>query len=553
MAKRKKISKVSVKEAAAIAADESLNEMEQETFETPEQRDISFALSEEDTLSDEQLNERDVFPDGREVGNKRNKPINFRIYIDNEWVATKPGNYSWEKLRKDYPRGGSVKVVAVDRDNKYAASQTLQVAADEEAIDKNSNVNSGDGRQASLEMLELMKENQREAESKAQSQNSGMASIMASMMQASTQSQQLMMQMQAESTKLLMQQQQESNRQFQALLLQVMQKPTGADPMLTLVTTLLTKKPENDGFTMNSVLKMVQDAETRAENRANRVNELIEKRADALADLKAAGLETGDDSESEKGMSGLIKGFLPVLSQLMVNQQQAQPTQEQIMAMRIEEQRRLQAANPGLNNGFIEEPALRPGISGQRPNQRHQGQVVPPKVAPKAQPPAGATTQNVPLQVVKIPEVITPEVQKVMVNPQEVVIDPRLKEHVLDVCLTDIGNALLQQTPASKTAETMLVKLEKEGIARQTVAKLFTLEDFYGLAKKYDLPAEALPWIKEFYETIQKPEGQKLVGVTRNPNPAANGADGKATVAASGSKKTGVSPGAKSRGSVHNI
>ena len=68
---------------------------------------------------------------------------------------------------------------------------------------------------------------------------------------------------------------------------------------------------------------------------------------------------------------------------------------------------------------------------------------------------------------------------------------------------------------ASKTAEVCLIKLEKEGMARQTVANLFELKDFYGYADQYGLPDEAKTWLKEFHEAIEA--FKKPVAAHANP------------------------------------
>ena len=65
---------------------------------------------------------------------------------------------------------------------------------------------------------------------------------------------------------------------------------------------------------------------------------------------------------------------------------------------------------------------------------------------------------------------------------------------------------MISGSDASVTADQLLLKLEKEGVSRQTIAKGFSLEDFYGFAEKY-IPAESLNeakvWLKGLYESIQ--------------------------------------------------
>lgn len=355
---------------------------------------------------------------------------------------------------------------------------------------------------SNLAYLTMMQQFQERADVKAQAQAKTGESALAAVMQTVMQSQQQM-------TQLMLQSQQESARQFQTLVTSLLsqQQNKAPDPMLTLVTTLLTQKPKDDnGFTTASVLKMIQDAESRAETRANKIQEQIEKKADSLAEMKVQAMEAGEGEAEESGLKGLIKGFVPVITQMIANNQAAQPTPAQIAQM--QEQRRLHGGSSALDQGFIDEQANRPmvGAPRQRPAPR-------PIVRPvETEVPQSVTSPAVPSGVVvSNPGVSGPVKSEIQSPAQEMVLSSRQKREIFDACAGDIGRALMDRVSASKTAQLIVDKLEKEGLSRQTVAKAYVVEDFYGYAQEYGLPDEVKPWLKEFHESLQKMAGPVVV------------------------------------------
>lgn len=494
------------KEAAKAAADELVEELGDSAFESPEDRDITRAIHEQNLLSEHDNDAKDIFAEGKRKAIARNTSVQFRIYRDGSWVGTKPASYTWEKLRNDFKSGGHFKVVAIDRDNQFMGSQSLEVAGIEEEsqpIQQHNDQSQQSAQASALQMMELMKENQREAEAKAASQQGSLATLMATVMQSITQGQQTMMQIQ-----------QQSSQQFQTLLLE-MQKQNQAqsqasnDRMMTLVTTLLTQKPQTlpeSGVKYEQVLKLISDAETRAENRVTKQYEMIEKKADALADVKAAAM-SGNDEDESFGKT-VIKGFMPVLSQMIA---QPRPTPEQMAVAQMEESRRL---NPALHEGFVEGPS-RPAIPARDPriarsNDRAEG-------GPQPRPQAAAPAPRPRPQPITVEEAAAAQVQ--MPNPQPLRSTAsggigrhgpkdspeisRIKKQLFDFCVADIGQGMMEGQSASKVAELCLSKLEKEGVPRQTVAISFELDDFYGYADQYGLPEQAKPWLKEFHEAIR--------------------------------------------------
>lgn len=521
MAKRPIKTKTKTDREVEEAAKEAIAEMETETFDSPESRDIAFALSENNALTDREIDEKDIFAEGKKKFIARNTSGQFRIYRDGAWVGTKPSSYTWEKLRNDYGKqGGHFKVVAIDGSNVFAGSQSLEVAAIEETetVRPIQEQNS----QGPLQMMEVMKENQREAEAKAQSQQTGIASVMASMVQMQTQSTQMMMQMF-----------QKSSEQTQNMLIAMMGKasePKGPDPLVAmlmpLITALVTQKPKDDGFNAMSVFKMVEDGKKDARNEAKETARIIEEKAKKYA------AEMAPDGDGEESLTKtVIKSFGPVLADIMAKNQQAQ------MAQQIEEQRRLQLMPPRPSTQSLES---RQAIPAAQPNERHRARPRPLNTdAPNTQPVAAPSTPPAPPVGASHPgeSSLTPSlangseitvqdatiVESKMENgpaqviaPQEVLVDSRLQEQLFNFCASDIGEALLQQRSALETARLCLSKLENAGVPRQTVLAAFKLEDFYRYAERFALPDAAKPWLKEFHESIAKDESK--VAVRPAPN-----------------------------------
>jgi hypothetical protein len=521
----KKLSKREIELASKKAAAEAIEEFEDDIatveFESPEDRDTSLVDEMENSLTDQEAERRDAFVSAESKAQLRNTFMKSRFYVNGEWIGTIDGPYSWERFAEDHlDVHGQVKVTIVDGNNKFLGSQSMRIARKSSGQVKNIQEQTSNRDTHPLEMLELMKENQREAESKAQSQQVGIATIMQTVMAG-----------QQENSRLMMTMQQENNKQFQTLIMTLM-TPKGPDPVIGLLTTLLTQKPKDEnGFTTAAVLKMIQDAETRAESRAFKTQEQIDKKANELADIKAEAMSAGE-GEEPSGLSGIIKGFLPVMTQMMANQQaQAQanqPTPEQVAQFRELEARRI----AGTVEDVVQRKAI-PAPQGQRPQPRP----VQPVQSRPVQPVAAQPVQTVAPLAVTVPmqphdprqrgQMTAPSAetaaqidpvtlaasqdQALTAAPVELVIDAKTKDRIFEFCAGDIGNAMLQAQAASKTAIVVLDKLEKEGLPRQTVAKTFSLTDFYGYADKYGLPEEAKPWLKEFHEAIQAATGAQPV------------------------------------------
>lgn len=485
---KNKKTKADIEAEAELKAQEAIENLEDELdSEDDEEYDID-PDTENNLVADsifsqstpQQINERDVFEDANKIALQRNMPIYFNIYKNSGYIARVEYPYDWSKLQKQFGEGHYKVVARFHGTNQIVTSQSQFVNGVE---DPNKAQHQDDStHQDPMAWITLMEQKaekaKADAQTQAQAQQNQFALMMQTMMQAQQSSQQQMQMMMLEM-----------NKQAQAQL-QQSQALTN-----TLITTMLSKKSDDGGFNSATVLKMIQDAEARAESRTKNWYELVEKKADELAEMKAESMG-GDSEENESLSKTLIKGFVPILSQVMTQGQQAQAQQAQkpqqltpqeearLIAQRTQAQQTAQATQKAAQ--VIEQGR---GPQGIRPSTGFADER---KVTPKINP---------------IPQVEHPNLNG---KTQEVSTTDRkdtkmeLKTKIFEIVKGDIGQALLLRKDATKTAQACLKKLENNGFLRQTVKETLTLEDYFKFAKDNGVPDIAKPWIEEFYAEIQK-------------------------------------------------
>lgn len=462
-----------------MEGDDDLDEDEDDYEDDPIVRDIAVADSMFKQSSSEQLNERDVFEDTKRIGQEKNVPIYFYIYKNQGLEAKVNYPFDWSMVKEKFGEGHYKVVGRVQGTNQIITSQSLYVngsAKDEDVSKTETHAPQNDP----LMWLNVMKESndkaKSEAQEQAQNQQGQFALMMQTMMQAQQSSQQQMQMMMMEM-----------NKQAQAQLQQSQQLTN------TLITTMLSKKSDDGGFNAATVLKMVQDAETRGEARTNKMYELVDKKAEELAEIKAEAM--GDGEENESTVKTLIKNFVPVITQAM-NQNQTNQAAQNRAPLTPQQEAQLLAQRANQSQNFQNRPAqvIAEGRA-QNPN------------APR--PSVGfADERKVPLNRINpIPQAVHPKIEE---KPLDVVTETRkdikleTKEKIFELVKGDIGQALIFRKKAGETAQACLKKLENNGFLRQTVKETLTLEDYLKFAKDNNVPDMAKPWIEEFYAEIQK-------------------------------------------------
>lgn len=479
-----------IEEAANKAAEEAVTELEGEfdpnPFEDrPDLEDMALADEHHAQSSPEELGGKDVFRDAWTKAQSKGDVPQYYIYKNGTWIANRPYPYSWEKVQKDYGPG-HYRIVAkstINGQNLVIQSQlvgdpTLDFDEKEEPTQPPPQPH-----QDPLAFLTAMTQVQERAEAKAAQMSVNQTNMMATMMQT------------------IMQSQTQSQQQFQMMLLEMQkQQQMMAAENTKLLMTMLTQKAQTKdegGLKMTEILKLMQDAEKNAESRAKNMYELIDKKAEQLAEIKAEAI-AGSSEENESFGKTLIKGFVPVLSKMIAQGPGGIPGQN----------------IPGLMTPqmpVIQDPLQKiPAATSGPVHQPGPDQVSRTVVAPG---PASTTSGVDPAKLHRERKIMK-EQKEMMSRPtrtqrleaertKEQQLRFRKQTELLDIVGSDIVQAMVDRIPAKDVTEGILLKLESTGVPRQTVAKLFTLHDFYNHARRLGVPEEADEWLKEFYEAIQ--------------------------------------------------
>lgn len=446
------------------------NEPELDNLEG-EDMDINFTQSftEDDSHALEQ--EYDFFESCYNVAKNRNQFPRFYIKKDGQLLGSMNYPCSWEILQKTYG-GGHYNIQARDAGTgRYIKSiselvaEPLSTEDDYPSDFESSSSHSGTN---TMELLAMMNRFQEQSESKVRESTMSQSNSFAAMLQT------------------MMSSQQESSLQMQLMIMEMnKQSQTQAQSqqqlLTTLLTTMLTQKPSEapkSDFNALTVLKMIQDAEKNAETRTKSWFELIDRKAEALAEEKAASMK-GESEGEESFTKSLVKGFIPVISQMVQAQGQAQP-QASLQAQELEAHK-------------LEQQQLM--LQKARAEQQRQAVLSSAKPAKpsQAEPPARQELKNI-------------NTLKKETKDMSTTTDDKLRENIVNICQSDIAQGFILSRNARSVATHCVKKLEKANILRQDVIRVFKLDDFFALAERYGVLERAKPWITEFYETLVKEE-----------------------------------------------
>ena len=459
--KTKPRTKKLIEEVAEKAANDALLELEQEIEESkleelPDLSDMYAADEVFQQSSPEEVSAKDVFRDAWLKAQTKNDTPQFYIYKNGTWIANRPYPYSWEKLQGEYG-AGHYRIVAKSTINGQNLMIQSQLVGDpnEYTGQKEEIETEVDPVQSNpFAFLTAMSQVQERAETKAAQIASQQTALVTQMMQA-------MFQAQAQAQV----QQAQAQQQFQMMLMEMQkQNQAVAAENNKLVIGLLTQKPQtvpDTGIKPAEMLKLLQEERKAAKEEAKNNYELIDRKAEALAEIKAEAL-AGTSDEDESLTKTIIKGVVPVFAE-------------------------------AIKKGSI-------GVQGIQPGSVPQAQV-PQLPRLPVQPKTDYNRANV--QTTK-PVGVDPAAllrERKAAQAQEEKKKSQLA--ILDIIGVDLVQALVDRRPAKDVTPDILNKLEKSGTSRQTVSKLFELNDFYVHARRLGVPTEADAWLKEFYEEIQ--------------------------------------------------
>lgn len=484
-----------IEEAAQLAAEEALAELEVDEYDIEEDPNKGEPVNlnfnshddnEEDNSEESMTPSYDIFQEAFNLAQRSGDLPKFMVKKDGQMIGSFMYPCSWETLQARYG-GGYYQVQARLASNGRIIKNAVEMIAgipdtDKPAKDEHDSFNTTQ-QPSMFEMLNMLNQATERAEAKSREASAGSQSQMGLLMQT------------------MLQSQQQAQQQFQTMIMELnKQSQNQSQQSQALVTTLLTamlskKETSNDGFTAASVMKMVQDAESKAETRTKSWFDLVEKKAEALAEDKAQAMSSGKDEEESLTRS-VIKGFIPVISQVMAQQGQAQ-------------QARQLAPQPQPQQ-LVPAPAQRPPAGAQaagpvRVVQNHLPKTIQanpsgPIAVPRQNNDIGNVRKIRPEELNTEGLVQTEKTKESARKPEEI----SVKDKIINILQMDIAQAFMLKKSPVKTAENCIKKLETKGILRQTVINAFSLEDCYQLADQYGVLEKAKPWITEFYETLVK-------------------------------------------------
>jgi hypothetical protein len=434
----------------------------------------------------EQAEGKDVFIEAYNTLMARGDMPKFYIYKNHEFIGVKEHPYSWENIQKDFG-SGHFKIIAKSKlKGVYVSSQSQMVGnphgeSDLEHEEEAHAAPQTPPRQelGPLELLSIIQQQQDRAEAKVRQSSDSNQGSMATMMQS------------------IVQMQQQSSQQFQLLFMEMSKMSMQSIQSLQASQMQMFEKVNqqiqslnqnnNKGMDTMALLKLLGDAESRAEARATKMFEMVEEKAENLAEDKAAAM--GSHEEKPSFAETLLKGFVPILAQAQGAAPQnvpQQPSPEQLAAIQHQKQLEAQAIQARKQVQLDRQKAA----ANQKVNKQD------PMGFPQAARPATAPTRTVgphaPVEAAR-------PVQKLEVIEVK---DPA-KDRIFELVKDEIGSALLFRREAGTTASVCLKTLEKHGIGRHNVIQAFKWDDFLDYAKQFGLPAIAEPWLKEFYAALQ--------------------------------------------------
>lgn len=488
-------SKEGINEEINEVARKAVSNLIEDSFEDVDDEDIEHDPHEEaldtadrdfDEASPEEILSKDVFTDALRLCKLKNDFPIFLIYKNGAYKTTVTYPYSWQLIQQKYGEG-HYKVLAKGKiSNKFVTSQSQMVDGTESDV----KISEPESNQPDPMMwANLLSQQSEKGKAEARDAATAQAQSTAMLMQA-------MMQSQQQSSQQLQMIMMEMNKQAQA------QAQQSQALVMTLMTTLTSKKSDDNGFNAATVFKMVQDASRDSETRTKAWYDLVEKKAEALAEEKAEAM-AGNSDEGESTVKTLVKNFVPILTQVMANQNPNVAQQNQRQPTPEEQARLIAARNAKVQNDKINQTIA-------------QGRA---EIENAPRPNLGFAEERKAKKPVAFPQATRPEIIKEtqIISREDATMEIKLA--IFETVKSDIGTALVMRKKADVTAEACLKKLEKAGFLRQTVKESLSLDDYLKFAKDNGVPDLAKTWIEEFYATIQK-HGEASSTNGKLPKPA---------------------------------
>ncbi len=443
--------------------------------EIEDEMEIDEDIASQDlSLSDEAEREGyDVFEACHKKAMEKGEISQAFIKKDGEFLCVKKGSYSLPQLQADYGAGSYKITVKEFGTGKILGHQVISIAGapvsnghDEDAEEQGF----GGSKFGTMEFMDFMDKKAERIEARAREQSQQQSNVMAQLFQTvlqvsgqtktaetggNTQMFQMMMELNKSNMDAMRQMNENFNRSFEKLSDRLNQ--------------VATQKPK-DEFGPLAIMKMLQDAETRGMTFIEKMNEKVEKKAEERAELLAAA--NGDGEETEKGMWGTLKGFAPLFMEALKKVPTQQPQLPGQVSAQEVSQMRAQENEHYRQLQLKEQNRLREARKAQIAAER--GAPAPNRVRGPAPGANGAGGHQ----------------------------NTGVKEAIQALVVPVIAESLNNRESAGDCAKKCTQLVEGQQIPKKTVLDNFSLQDILGVARHYQLPEEAFPWLEEFHGHI---------------------------------------------------
>lgn len=516
-----------IKEMAKKVARASILEYSQQDEEGPDDESLGFLDSRAEASNEraeDDVTGFDIFTDIGDLRTEKGDIVKYVLKKSGQHIATKFHPYSWEECLEEYGPGQYQAIARSESSKKYIKAESRILGDPRKAgynryheekeketptvLPQNNGLSFMEYWQLLQDQNRAAKEEAREAAKETMATQNQMMMVVAELMKANgsngANSQVQTMQM---ITQMIQAQQENTNRIFEKL----------ADSQSKMFEKI------NDRIEKVSEKKSTEfDMFNKGFEMFSKMNELAEKKAqlqlEMLEEAKEEARESGGDTEAPKKKSvtdSLIEGILPVVSQALINNQNAQAQGQHRLALQHEanKRRQLQIAQARRNqiNGQVQP---RTGVKTTGVSNTFETRDAKEKEGLKSGGFQGGTNvgetllRKNGLPSINIganvqPKVITPEIIDFSNDETETGIDMTVNEKCHEILPEFLGGLMLNNVEPLEAAPLTISFLEKNEITVLEFLKNVTSENLIEVAKSFGLPDEANEWLNELYANIQ--------------------------------------------------
>lgn len=432
----------------------------------------------------------DIFEFGINLRDTENFYPEWTIKKDGAIVATKRSKYSFEQLQNEYG-GGHYEIWLRDGNTKqYRKKQTQDVAeppkrSSDDSKEQFQRYQKEDDMEKMMKLMTVMSQMQSSssrdkaetAKAEVEAQNLSNQALMQMMTASSTQN--------AENMKLMMNMIKSSN-------------DANAKMIEQLATSIKESTKKNSSeFGLKEILALQESSKKSAYREYKEMMDMAQEMVDKRMEMMEAN-SFNEKEEKKSSIDKLIDNFSPVVSQALVNAQKSMNSQTDRPTMPTQNQVRNAGTNQYRNvDQDIRNPSARNVGSFNRPNF----------IEPKQ------TKQKVSEQNSDHSPKLE-ETYKGEAMTEKHVAAIKKKEEILETVLPIVTDGLVKGSAhsdnpekklelAKESAEKSVKAVEATGITKKEILENFKVNDIIEIGKSYNLPKEAFPWLKDYYDEIE--------------------------------------------------